>query len=405
LPEPELPEPVVEERSVKRISIEVEIPKHQDTGVNAFQLQVDPAIERPAPLKVESAADEPQLDRPRTPPRNGNVIEVFEISDDDDVKILGTSKKPVSTTPGKKNIDIWYISDSDCNDEADDEAPNPKKSRGGNRNSSAARALSKSPPWVKRSERPLPLWNAQAPPEHPIMVDDGFEDLVDVTPTAAEEPAENLNNGDPALTQQTRFTGSTDDCEDFVVDQLVEWFPDLDTKYAKDQFREGRLLYPYMTIVDYLAYTFMTKGYKKMDPNAGDKRKREESPDISSNTDTSPSPTSEDRPAKKPQDESVKQVEGEVEKEIMMECQCCFMDVAFDECTHCNSESTWHFFCKTCARSAAETQIGMQRYKVCHPPFFSSHAQFININISSAAFIPVTYHVMLGLTCPKSLGS
>ncbi|KAI5813322.1 hypothetical protein BZA77DRAFT_251734, partial [Pyronema omphalodes] len=53
-----------------------------------------------------------------------------------------------------------------------------------------------------------------------------------------------------------------------------------------------------------------------------------------------------------------------VEKELLMECQCCFLHVAFDECTHCNSESTWHFFCKQCARSAAEAQIGLQRYKL-----------------------------------------
>ena len=45
----------------------------------------------------------------------------------------------------------------------------------------------------------------------------------------------------------------------------------------------------------------------------------------------------------------------------VMECGCCYDDVAFLKLTHCNGEGT-HYFCLDCAKRNAETDIGHSRY-------------------------------------------
>lgn len=46
-----------------------------------------------------------------------------------------------------------------------------------------------------------------------------------------------------------------------------------------------------------------------------------------------------------------------------MECQCCFTDTPINRAINCDSE-TAHFFCFTCVRNYATTEIGMMRYKM-----------------------------------------
>jgi len=50
-----------------------------------------------------------------------------------------------------------------------------------------------------------------------------------------------------------------------------------------------------------------------------------------------------------------------VENDAMMECQCCFSDVPFNNMTHCIE---LHFFCLDCARRNAETELGNSRHKL-----------------------------------------
>lgn len=59
----------------------------------------------------------------------------------------------------------------------------------------------------------------------------------------------------------------------------------------------------------------------------------------------------------------------------LVECQCCFTDTPLNRLTGCTGE-TVHFFCGTCMKSNAETQIGIMKYDVkcmdmsgCSAPF------------------------------------
>lgn len=58
--------------------------------------------------------------------------------------------------------------------------------------------------------------------------------------------------------------------------------------------------------------------------------------------------------------------EANVQKAIadgtMSECGCCFGDFPLNRMIHCDSEEVLHWFCRGCARSSAETEIGNSRY-------------------------------------------
>ncbi|KAE8385925.1 hypothetical protein BDV23DRAFT_164041 [Aspergillus alliaceus] len=47
----------------------------------------------------------------------------------------------------------------------------------------------------------------------------------------------------------------------------------------------------------------------------------------------------------------------------LVECQCCYSDVPSNRAVPCEGASV-HFFCFTCIRKAAETQVGLMRYKL-----------------------------------------
>ena len=47
----------------------------------------------------------------------------------------------------------------------------------------------------------------------------------------------------------------------------------------------------------------------------------------------------------------------------MVECQCCFTDTPIPKSTYCNGENV-HFFCFNCARSYAQSQTELSRYKL-----------------------------------------
>ena len=51
------------------------------------------------------------------------------------------------------------------------------------------------------------------------------------------------------------------------------------------------------------------------------------------------------------------------EKGDVVECQCCFTNTPFPKATNCNGEAL-HFFCLECARSNANAQIELSRYKI-----------------------------------------
>jgi TRIAD3 protein (E3 ubiquitin-protein ligase RNF216) len=45
----------------------------------------------------------------------------------------------------------------------------------------------------------------------------------------------------------------------------------------------------------------------------------------------------------------------------MSECECCFSDAPLNRMVHCDSDPM-HFFCRQCATSTAETEIGNSKY-------------------------------------------
>lgn len=48
----------------------------------------------------------------------------------------------------------------------------------------------------------------------------------------------------------------------------------------------------------------------------------------------------------------------------MQECGCCFGDYPRNRMVHCKNEVDLHFFCRGCARKAAETEIGASKYEL-----------------------------------------
>ena len=51
------------------------------------------------------------------------------------------------------------------------------------------------------------------------------------------------------------------------------------------------------------------------------------------------------------------------EANMMVECHCCFSDLALNKATHCDGEEP-HFFCFDCAKRNANNEIGNSRYKL-----------------------------------------
>lgn len=48
----------------------------------------------------------------------------------------------------------------------------------------------------------------------------------------------------------------------------------------------------------------------------------------------------------------------------MQECGCCFVHYPLNRMVHCNKEEDLHWFCRTCARMNAETEIGNSKYEL-----------------------------------------
>ncbi|KAH8900208.1 hypothetical protein GQ53DRAFT_634215 [Thozetella sp. PMI_491] len=48
----------------------------------------------------------------------------------------------------------------------------------------------------------------------------------------------------------------------------------------------------------------------------------------------------------------------------MGECQCCFNDVPLNRMVHCDAGEKEHYFCYSCSRQLAETQIGMSKHQL-----------------------------------------
>lgn len=44
------------------------------------------------------------------------------------------------------------------------------------------------------------------------------------------------------------------------------------------------------------------------------------------------------------------------------DCACCFSEYPLNRMVHCNNEASIHFFCKTCAKTNAETEVGQGKY-------------------------------------------
>lgn len=44
------------------------------------------------------------------------------------------------------------------------------------------------------------------------------------------------------------------------------------------------------------------------------------------------------------------------------DCACCFAEYPLNRMVHCNNEASIHFFCKTCAKTNAETEVGQGKY-------------------------------------------
>lgn len=48
----------------------------------------------------------------------------------------------------------------------------------------------------------------------------------------------------------------------------------------------------------------------------------------------------------------------------LQECGCCFGDYPLNRMVHCDNDSVMHWFCKGCARTTAETEIGNSKYEI-----------------------------------------
>ncbi|KAF7947976.1 hypothetical protein EAE96_009045 [Botrytis aclada] len=59
------------------------------------------------------------------------------------------------------------------------------------------------------------------------------------------------------------------------------------------------------------------------------------------------------------EEENIRKAEAEG---TMSECCCCYSDYPLNRMVHCNNEEVLHWFCRGCARQAAETEIGNSKY-------------------------------------------
>jgi TRIAD3 protein (E3 ubiquitin-protein ligase RNF216) len=59
------------------------------------------------------------------------------------------------------------------------------------------------------------------------------------------------------------------------------------------------------------------------------------------------------------EEENVRKAEADG---TMSECGCCFGDFPLNRMVHCDNEEVMHWFCRGCARTSAETEIGNSRY-------------------------------------------
>lgn len=66
-----------------------------------------------------------------------------------------------------------------------------------------------------------------------------------------------------------------------------------------------------------------------------------------------------ERQAELDEEENTRQAERDG---TMTECGCCFSDYPLNRMVHCNSEQALHWFCRSCARQAAENEIGNSKY-------------------------------------------
>jgi TRIAD3 protein (E3 ubiquitin-protein ligase RNF216) len=48
----------------------------------------------------------------------------------------------------------------------------------------------------------------------------------------------------------------------------------------------------------------------------------------------------------------------------MVECGCCFSDYPLNRMVHCDNEDLLHWFCRSCAKQTAETEIGNSKYEL-----------------------------------------
>jgi TRIAD3 protein (E3 ubiquitin-protein ligase RNF216) len=68
-----------------------------------------------------------------------------------------------------------------------------------------------------------------------------------------------------------------------------------------------------------------------------------------------------ERQAQLNEEENIKRAEAEG---TMLECGCCFSDYPMNRMVHCDDERVIHWFCRSCARQTAETEIGNSKYKI-----------------------------------------
>lgn len=67
----------------------------------------------------------------------------------------------------------------------------------------------------------------------------------------------------------------------------------------------------------------------------------------------------------------------------LLECQCCFTDVPFNRTVPCKGEDV-HFFCFTCIKNGAETQIGQMKYEMSCFDMSGCKAGFCRDKLSQA---------------------
>lgn len=73
--------------------------------------------------------------------------------------------------------------------------------------------------------------------------------------------------------------------------------------------------------------------------------------------------------AKRQEEARLQELEEENERKAeaegtMNECGCCFIDYPLNRMIHCDSADEMHFFCRTCAKKNADTEIGNGKFEL-----------------------------------------